>query len=189
MNKNIWLLFIVCLGLLKCTNQSKVNQSFHCKTSRFEQLEKLRDVKKLFSIELPKTWNTNFYYDTLQSSIYTADTTKQLTETLLLDITIIKQNIKFDNAFKIKQQDDELSKNLIKVKSEEITLLKHTSYYRVSRGKKGKYNYHVGHFFIKINEQYFIHAKTEVYGDSLINNRLCDSIELVGKIKLIEQND
>ena len=81
MNKNIWLLFIVCLGLLKCTNQSKVNQSFHCKTSRFEQLEKLRDVKKLFSIELPKTWNTNFYYDTLQSSIYTADTTKQLTET------------------------------------------------------------------------------------------------------------
>ena len=66
----------------------------------FKQLEKLRDLKKLFSIELPKTWNTNFYYDSLQSSIYTADTTKQLTETLLLDITIIKQNIKFDNAFK-----------------------------------------------------------------------------------------
>ena len=47
----------------------------------------------------------------------------------------------------------------------------------------------MGHFFIKINEQHFIHAKAEVYGDSLINNRLCDGFELIGKIKLIEQND
>ena len=90
MNKFFSLLFVVCPGLLTCTNQSKVSWSFNCKTSSFEQLEKLRYLKKLFSIELPKTWNTNFYYDSLQSSIYTADTTKQLTETFLLDITNVK---------------------------------------------------------------------------------------------------
>ena len=189
MNKKISLLFVVCTLILTCTNRSKVSQIYNCKTSSFKQLEKLRDLKKLFSIELPKTWNTNFYYDSLQSSIYTADTTKQLTETLLLDITIIKQNIKFDNAFKIKQQHEDLSKNLIKIESEETALLKKPSYYKISKGKKGNYDYHVGHFFIKINEQHFIHAKAEVYGDSLINNRLCDGFELIGKIKLIEQND
>jgi len=70
MNKFFSLLFVVCPGLLTCTNQSKVSWSFNCKTSSFEQLEKLRYLKKLFSIELPKTWNTNFYYDSLQSSIF-----------------------------------------------------------------------------------------------------------------------
>ncbi|MCL7754106.1 hypothetical protein [Polaribacter sp. Z022] len=168
-----------------CSKQSKIIENFNCKPIKFKNLEKVNDFKNLFSLEIPSTWKTNLYYDDLQSSIYTADTTKQLTETLLLDITNINQNIKFDTNFKLKQEQENLSKNLVQITSKKTTILNKPSFYTISKGKKGKFNYKVCHFFIKINEQSFILAKAEVYGDSLKNERLCKAINLIEKIKIL----
>jgi len=184
--KNI--LFIITTSLLffSCSNQTKISKYFNCETTNFKNLEEVKDVKNLFSIEIPKTWKTNLYYDDLQSSIYTADTTKQLTESLLLDVTFINKSINFDTTFKLERAKEDLSKNLIKIKSEETIFLEKPSYYTVSKGKKGKFDYQVCHVFIKVNEQNFILAKAEVYGDSLVNKRLCNAFELIKKIKNIQ---
>lgn len=184
MKKIISLFIGASLLFFSCTKQSELNKDFNCKTVSFKNLEKINDVKGFFSVEIPKTWKTNLYYDDLQSSIYTADTTKQLTETLLLDITSINQNIKFDAAFKLKQEQENLSKKLIKTTSKETTILNKPSFYTISKGKKGKFHYQVGHFFIKIKEQTFILAKAEIYGDSLINKRFCKAMALIEKIKI-----
>jgi hypothetical protein len=172
------------LLFLSCSHPSEIRSNFNCKSSSFKDLEEVKDVKNLFSIQIPKTWKTNLYYDAIQSSIYAADTTKQLTETLLLDITIINKNLKFDNAFKLKKEQENLTKKLIKIKSKETSIINKPSYYTISKGKKGNYDYQVCHFFIKVNEQNFILAKAEVYGDSLVNKRFCSALNFIEKIKI-----
>ena len=139
--------------------------------------------------KIPKTWKTNLFYDEVQSSIYTADTTKQLTETLLLDITYINKNINFDALFKLNLEQQGLSRNLIQIKNEEIDLLNKQTYFTISKGKKGEFQYEVSQAFIKINEQNFIIAKVEIYGDSLIHKRRCQAITLIEQIKIINKHD
>lgn len=178
-------LFIITILLfLSCAKKTELNKTYSCNTSTFKNLETVADVKNLFFIELPKTWKTNLFYDTVQSSIFTADTTKQLTESLLLDITYINKSITFDTAFKLKEEQNSLAKNLIQYKAKEIELLNNKSYYTVSKGIKQNYNYQVLNIFIKLNTSNFLIAKAEIYGDSLVTNRMCEAIALIEKIKI-----
>ncbi|AUC23324.1 hypothetical protein BTO15_15010 [Polaribacter sejongensis] len=105
---------------------------------------------------------------------------------MLLDVTFINKSINFDTSFKQEREQEEISKSLINIKSEETTFLEKPSYYTVSKGKKGKFDYQVCHVFIKINDQNFILAKAEVYGDYLVNKRLCNALALMEKIKNIQ---
>jgi hypothetical protein len=161
-----------------------MSQELNCENKIYKNLETVEDVKDLFSINLPKDWKTNLYQDEIQSSIFTADTTKQLTKTVLLDVTFIQKNINFDEAFILKQEQEHLTKNLIKIKSKELNLLEKPSYFMLFKGKKGAYNYQVCNTFIKVNASNFILAKTEVYGDSIVNRRFCEAFSLIENIKL-----
>jgi hypothetical protein len=174
---------LASLLLFSCTKKSEISKDFNCSTSTFKNLEKIEDVKSLFSIDLPKDWKINLYQDEVQSSIFAADTTKQLTETVLLDVTFIRNEINFDDAFILQQEQENLAKGLIKTKIKEITLLEKPSIYIIYKGKKGTFNYQTCHTFIKLNEQNFIFAKTEIYGDSLVNQRFCNSFSLIENIK------
>lgn len=187
--KKLIILIVASLLFISCSQPSEISKDFNCKSLAYNNLEEVVDVKNLFSIQVPRTWKTNLFYDNIQSSIYTADTTKQLTETLLLDITIINKNIKFDIPFKLNKEKENLTKNLIKVKSKETSIINKTAYFSISKGKKGIYNYQVCDFFIKVNEQNFILAKAEVYGDSLVNKRFCKAFNFIEKIKINDLND
>ena len=181
--KKIIVSFYIFL-LLSCANRNQIIKDFNCKKTAHNNLEIVTDVKDLFSIELPKNWKTNLYKNEVQSSIFTADTTKQLTGTVLLDVTFIQNKINFDNAFLLKQEQEYLSKKLIKIKSKEFVIHEKTAYYMLFKGKKGEFNYQICNTFIKVNESNFILAKTEVYGDSLVNQRFCSAFSLIENIKL-----
>lgn len=177
-------IIVASLLLFSCKNSSEIHTDFNCKTTDFKNLEKVDDIKNLFSVEIPKNWKTNLYYDALQSSIYSADTSKQLTETVLLDITFINKSINFNEDFKLEKEQESLKRKLIQVKNKETIILEKPSYYTVSKGTKSGFNYQVCEIFMKINNQNFILAKAEVYGDSLINKRICNAINLIEKIKI-----
>lgn len=186
MLKNINILFLIVSFLFfSCQKQSEISKDFNCSTASFKNLEIVDDVKNLFSVEIPKNWKTNLYQDEVQSSIFTADTTKQLTKTVLLDITFIQNKINFDDAFILKQEQEYLSKKLIKIKSTAFTFLEKPALQMLFIGKKGNFNYQICNTFIKINTSNFILAKTEVYGDSLVNQRFCKAFSLIEKIKLL----
>ncbi|ARV05606.1 hypothetical protein BTO04_02335 [Polaribacter sp. SA4-10] len=180
------LIFIAPLLFFSCKQQSEISSDFNCTTTAFNNLEEIVDVKKTFSVKFPKTWKTKLFYDAAQSSIFTADSAKQLTETLLLDITYINKSINFDNVFKLKQEQESLSKNLIQTTSKEIKLLNSPSYYTVSKGKKRTFTYQVCNVFIKLNKNNFILAKTDIYGDSLVQERMCEAFSLIEKIKITQ---
>ncbi|MDP5105086.1 hypothetical protein [uncultured Polaribacter sp.] len=181
---NYSLLLIASLLLCSCSKQSVISKDFNCEPTSFDNLENVDDLKNLFSLQLPKNWKINLYQDEAQSSIFTADTIKQLTETVLLDVTFVRNKINFDEAFMLQQEQEYLAKNLIRVKSKEITLLDKPALYMVYKGKKGAYPFQTCHTFIKVNDQNFIFAKTEIYGDSLVNERLCSAFSLIENLKI-----
>jgi hypothetical protein len=184
-SKITYRIFLVAsLLLFSCTKQSEISKDFNCSTTAYNNLEKVDDIKNLFSLALPKNWKINLYQDEVQSSIFAADTTKQLTETVLVDVTFIQNKITFDDAFMLQQEQENLAKGIIKIKSKEITLLEKPSIYIVYKGKKGAFVYETIHTFIKVNAQNFILAKTEIYGDSLVNERRCSSFSLIENIKI-----
>tara|TARA_B110000046_G_scaffold183054_1_gene218339 strand:- start:17756 stop:18310 length:555 start_codon:yes stop_codon:yes gene_type:complete len=178
------ILFLASLLSFSCTDESEIREDFSCTNSAFNNLEIVDDIKNLFSVQIPANWKINLYKDEVQSSIFTADTTKQLTETILLDVTFINNKINFDDAFLLQQEQENLVRNLIKTKSKKITLLEKPSIYIIYKGKKGKFNYQTCHTFVKIDEKNIIFAKTEVYGDSLVNQRFCNSFSLIENIKI-----
>jgi hypothetical protein len=139
------ILLIALLLLFSCAKQSEISKDFKCSTTAYKNLEKVDDVKNLFSLELPKNWKINLYQDEVESSIFAADTTKQLTETVLIDVTFIKNKIIFDDAFMIQQEQENLAKGLIKIKLKEITLLEKPFIDIVYKRKKGDFMYETIH--------------------------------------------
>lgn len=141
------------------------------------------DFKKVFSIKLPKHWNTKLYYDDGVSSVYTADTTQSLTKAILLDATFILNTNEIDSKFIDKVKADNLSLELKELNSKKISFLNNDGYYNLATGKKGKYTYHLLNVYSKATTG-FLHVKTEIYGDSLVDQRICDAVKLIENIRL-----
>lgn len=169
------------LMLFSC-NSSEISKDFNCKSGSYSNLEQFIDFKKNFNMKIPKNWKTSYYYDNVVSSIYTADTTLNLTKTTLIDVSFILSPAEFDKNFTDKIKADNKQMKLQEVASKSVTFLKKPSYYNLSEGKKGKYKYTILNIFTKQTTG-FLHIKTEVYGDTLINERLCKAVNLIDKIE------
>jgi len=178
--KFVFLTFII---IASCNSKSKISKDLDCQPESYSNIETVEDVKKLFTVKFPDHWKTNLYYDNNQSSIYTADTTKQLTETILLDITHVSNELKLDSDFIQKFKTSLKDLKLVKTTSFKLNFQEKESYFSKAIGKKRKFAYEICNLFIKINANNYIHAKAEVYGDSLINERLCNAISLLEKIE------
>ena len=172
------------LLFFSCKQHSILKQDFNCKESFFSNLKEIKDPNGNFSAQLPSNWKINRFTDAIQSSIYGADTTKQLTKTILLDLSYISNTIEINELFKLKVENENLSNKLIQKKTKELNFLNKPSYYVISVGKKGPYNYKSLQLFITTNKEKTMLIKAEIYGDSLVDERLCKAITLIEKIKI-----
>ena len=173
------LLFIIVFN--SCSKKSEFIKGFNCDVETFSNLERIEDVKNLFSVYYPDHWKTNFYYDNNQSSIFTADTTKQLKETILLDITHIASKIAFDSNFLKKIESNLSEQQLTEISANKIIFKEKPSFYSEAKGMNNNFNYYVFNLFIKLDENNYIHSKIEIYGDALKEERICKGINLLEK--------
>ena len=127
--------FLIIIVLSSCSKKTQFINEFDCEVVAFQNLERIEDVKKLFSVYYPDSWKTNLYYDKNQSSIYTADTTKQLKETMLLDITHISSELVFDSNFIRKFNSNLKQQQLTVINSNKILFRDKPTFY--SEAKKG----------------------------------------------------
>lgn len=177
------LLFLLSIYMLISCSSNDLSKDFTCTNDSFSNLEELTDYKKNFTTEIPKNWKINYYYDDVVSSIYAADTTLSLTQTTLIDVSFVLSPQEIDDAFIKKIKADNTSMQLEEVTSKNTSLFSKSSYYNIAKGKKGKYNYKVLNVFTK-TDLGFLHVKTEVYGDSLVDERICKAVKLIDKIEL-----
>ena len=175
--------FLSFLLISSCNDKSDLLKSIDCPQNHFFNLETIEDVKKSFSVQFPDHWKTNLYYDENQSSIYAADTTKQLTKSMLLDITSVPKKITFDTLFVKKYKENLRQQNLKEIFAKELNFQNNKAYYSKAIGKKRSFDYHIVNIFVAISQNHYIHGKIEVYGDSLVSQRICEGLHLIEKIK------
>lgn len=181
--KNVLGLLSIFMIMASCNTNHHLENDFNCSVQIPYDLEEISDFKNKFQIELPKKWKTKLYYDDAVSSIFSADTTKNLTKSIILDISFIDTSIPIDKQFIEKIKGENLKLNLKELKSEVINFNGLQSFYTLTKGKRGKFNYHNFTIFSKVNLG-FLQMKTELYGDSLVNQRICTAIKLIEKIRL-----
>ena len=186
MKLSVAILLIASFLLFSCNTPSHFEKEFNCSSGNsnvLKNLEENQDVKKTFSIQLPKHWKINLFFDEKQSSVYAADTTKQLTETTLLDVTSIRQKYTFNKNFEKRLKINDANQGLTNTSSQPVQFLNKEAYYAISTGKKGKFSYKIFNLFINSDNNSF-HIKTEVYGDSLVDQRFCKALTLIKSIKI-----
>ena len=181
MKQLITLFLIACF--ISCADRSQISKDLDCDPESYDNIEIVEDVDKKFTIPLPKTWKTNLYFDKNQTSIYSADTTKNLTDTYTVDVTYIYNELKLDEKFFQRFKSDLQRKQLVETTSYDLKFQEKDAYYSRSLGKRGQFDYQICNLFIKVNSGNYIHAKAEVYGDSLVNERLCNAFSLIEKLE------
>lgn len=185
--KQFFIILILFLTLISCQKED-LTEAFNCKgTTNFSKTKEYTDVLKHFKINIPKSWNTELYYDEFQSELYSADTTKRLTETYIVDITWHQGELVFNNDFEQKVLQVLKSKEQLKVvKSGYGIFKKLSSYYILSQGKNSNQDYHFLQIFIKYKTDEYYTLTTKIYGNEFIEERICTSISLFKDITFIE---
>lgn len=185
--KYFYLLLIPLFVFTSCQT-NELGEHFECNTpAHFTNTKKFKDVLSKFKIDIPKYWKTQLYYDEFQSELYSADTTKQLSETYLVNISWHQGELNFDEKFKSNISKDLKDKGLLKVvKSGTVKFKKHNSYYNLSAGNSANLTYHYLQIYLKYKPDEYFTFTSKIYGDRNINERVCSSISIFNNIKFME---
>lgn len=181
------IILLCALSFFSCQKSSIYNE-LGCKSSaKLGETKEIRDILKKFRLVVPKNWETQLYYDDFKSQIYAADTTKQLSETYILDVAWHQGELTLNDAL-AKNVSDTLSikEQMTTIKSGFGKFKKKPTYWNLSQGKKSGRLYTFIQLYLKTEvDEYFL-LTTKLYGDSDVNTRLCESIELFEKVQIIE---
>jgi len=181
--KLILLLLFILITTISCHKKSSLEEEFNCSISiDLANSKEYRDIKKNYKITIPLKWKTKLYFDEYQSDIFTADTIKQLSDSYIIDTSWKMGELNFDEEFisKINSQTD-----FKLVNSKLTTFLEHPTYWSLSKGKKGKLEYHILNVYIKTSFDSYLLASAEIYGNQDIQKRICESISLFNTIKIL----
>lgn len=181
-------LIALCILVLTSCGKNDLTSEFDCGSSSYSsELKEYRDVLKKFRASVPASWKTQLYYDDFQSQLFSADTTKSLTETYVIDIAWHQGELALDEFFDQKVKDTLAIKDqLSNLKSSLSRFKDRPSYWNLSKGKMGQHNYHFLQVYVKTAPDEYFTLGTKVYGDQQVDERLCESIDLYQRMEFIE---
>ncbi|MCB0486621.1 MAG: hypothetical protein R2821_06265 [Flavobacteriaceae bacterium] len=184
MKKLLFPLIIAFLAV-SCSNNN-LKKQFDCnKKHEFTELKEYNDFLKHFKVELPNHWKTNLYYDDYSSEIFSADTTKGLSNSYILDIAWRQGELTIDDSFSDSLKDSlQLKEQLQTVKSGQTVFKKLPGFWNLSKGEKSGYTYNYLQVFVKTKPDEYITLTTKVYGDENVDERLCESISLFENLEI-----
>lgn len=179
----ITILLIVIIN--SCSKKSALQEEFICETESFSNTEVVTDFQNKFSITTPKHWKTQLYFDTVQTQIISADTTKNFTNTYTINIEYNSGNLEINEKFKSKVIT-ELEKTQITLKNKTATFKDKPSFWVISKGKKKQYDYYLFQLFVAYKATNYFKITSEVYGDTNIDERFCESIAIIETLEFLD---
>ncbi|MEX1382166.1 hypothetical protein [Lutibacter sp.] len=185
MKNSIVFIFVIFL-VFGCKKQSELSKTFNCNTSKLSNLETYSDFKKNFKIQIPTNWKKELYYNEFQSEIFTADTTKQLSETYILDTAFNFGNLEFNEEFYKKTDSILAISNLQKVKAGSLQFKSKPAYWYLVTGTKKGFKYNQFNLMVKLSKETYFTAYSEIYGTDKIDERICESISILDNIEFLQ---
>jgi len=184
--KNSYLSIILLTVLLvSCYTPSPVEHLLSCKSPKTITLDKTSiDFKGEFSFKTSSDWKTNYYNDTFQSSIMTADTTKSLSKTFIFEAAMYTEALEFTSTFKNSLQAKTTADNLTLVDENYFKWNGSPAYYRLVKGMKNQRTYQELNIYLNFSKTTYLKAQTQVYGDKNAAERICSSLQLFNTLKI-----
>lgn len=173
--------------LSSCKN-SQFEREFSCDTPMsFSNTKTYKDVLSHFEIDVPKNWKTSLYYDEYQSKLYTADTTRNLSESYIIDVSWHQGELIIDDDLeRLVSEQVGREFNLIPVKAGEGEFLDYPSYYHISTGKKNNMSWHYLQIYLKYAPDEYYTLTSKIYGDELVTERICASFAVFKELEFID---
>jgi len=177
---------ILILTIISCSKQSELREAFNCNVDPAENTVAVYDFNKNFKLNIPNNWKTELYYDKYQSEIFTADTTKQLTSTFILDASFNLGALNFDEDFQKKTDSILTAKNLQKLKFGNVSFQSKPAFWYLAKGEKNNFNYHQLNLTVQLSENTYFNAYSEIYGEDHIEIRICEAIAILETIEFLQ---
>lgn len=178
--------FIFSALLAGCRPSSTLKKDFSCpRSSALTNTETVLDFKENFSVELPRSWKTSLYYDDYKSEIFSADTTQVFQNAYVLEFGLFNGTVQINPDFQKKVHEKTLEKQLVLVKDKFADFHKHKGYYHLGKGFDKGTQITVFQYYIQVSNTQYLLAKSEIYGTEQVDERLCESIELINSIQFI----
>ena len=177
--KTFFSIIIILITFISC-EKNEVRDALNCSTTtNFANTKEITGILKHFKINVPKSWKSELYYDEIQSRIYSADTTIQLTQTYIIDVTWYQGEIELDDNFeKIIINNLKQNLNLTSIKANFGYFKGYPCYFNLAQGLSSGFEYHYLQIYVKTNIDEYFNLTTKVYGGEFIDERLCESISL-----------
>ncbi|MDP3313243.1 hypothetical protein [Lutibacter sp.] len=181
-----FILFALYLLLFSCSKKTELEKILKCKTTKFENVSSKTDFNKNFILNIPTTWKTDLYFDKNVSEIFSADTTKQLSDAYILGASHNFGTIQFDAIFK-RENDSILNVNSLKIiKAGEISFQNKPAYFYIAQGTRNNLVYHKFNITVLLGSTSFFNAYSEVFGNKNVDERICESISLIQQVKFLQ---
>lgn len=177
---------LVFLILISCSKPSELSEEFNCESKTIKNTTPTIDFNKNFKLNIPSSWKTDLYYDNYTSELFTADTTKQLLETYILDASYNLGEVVFNDDFLVRNDSITASNKLQIIKSKKINFKSKEGYYFVSKGFKNNFPYHKFNLIVKISENGYFNSSVEIYGEDAIDDRICEAIAILNNIEFLQ---
>jgi len=179
--------FLVLIFSLISCEKNVIADAFDCNSSiHFSDTKEMKDVLKKFSIDVPVDWNSKLYYDEYKSKLYSADTTKNLSETYIIEITWHQGDLDLNEDFDLKVIEAlENKEDQNTLKSGFGKFKKHPAYYNLSTGENLDFNYFFLQVYLKTKPDEYFTLTTKIYGNEFVDERICESIAFFNEIKFL----
>ncbi len=181
--KYLFILIGFVLFLQSCKKNDIRNELNCLTTTNFADTKEIIGFLKHFKVKVPKNWKSELYYDETQSRFYSADTSKQLTETYIIDVTWHQGEIELNSDFKQIIENDIKQNEQLKPIKEGFGYFKDIPcYYNLAKGIHAGFTYHYLQIYLKTNVDEYYNLTSKVYGDEFIEERICESLSLFENI-------
>jgi hypothetical protein len=180
--------FLLLIIALTSCEKNDVADAFDCNSSiHFSETKEMNDVLKKFKIDIPTDWNSKLYYDEYKSVLYSADTTKNLSETYIAEITWHQGELELNEDLDHKVQEAiETKEELQTIKSGFGKFKKFPAYYNLSNGKKMDFEYFYLQVYLQTKPDEYFTLTTKIYGNEFVDERICASVALFDNITFIQ---
>lgn len=182
---SVFILIILTTFVFTSCESNVLDERFDCNGQKgYGGTKEYRDVLKRFTVAIPSTWKTQLYYDEFQSEIYSADTTKELTSSFIIDFVWHQGEVILDSIFATKV-DVLLQNEKLKMIDDGYGEFKNfPAYYNYSQGEQLGFDYHYLQLFVKTNVDEYFTISSKVYGLDNINERICESIGIMNTLEI-----
>ena len=182
--KQIIMIFLV-LSLQSCFHPTEIQKDFGCTDKiSINDAIMMQDFQKKFELMVPKKWATKLFYNEYQTSLMTADSLQPLTKSFILDVSLNNGELKVDENIKNTVIRNIISKEHLRIKKFKVGKFQNKpSVWLLAEGTRNNMPFHLFKVLSKKDATTYYQIEAQIYGDSLVNKRVCKVISMLETLK------